>query len=203
MLTMTRLALLVFAASAALPALAQQPSADAKGLVATAPGKAATARVVKISASVEAIDAANRVLTLKGPQGNMETLEVGPEVKNFAQIKVGDLVVVRYYEALSLELKKGGKAPRERTESTEASKAQPGQRPAAGAEHVIKATADVIAVDTKHHIVTLRGPKQTVNLNVRDPEQLKLIKVGDQVEATYTAAVAISVEPTEKSAPKK
>jgi hypothetical protein len=43
--------------------------------------------------------------------------------------------------------------------------------------------------------VSLRGPKQTVDLQVRDPEQFKLVKVGDQVEATYTEAVALSVEP--------
>jgi hypothetical protein len=42
--------------------------------------------------------------------------------------------------------------------------------------------------------VSLRGPKQTVALKVRDPEQFKLVKVGDQVEATHTEAVALSVE---------
>jgi len=41
----------------------------------------------------------------------------------------------------------------------------------------------------------LRGPKRTVDLKLRDPEQIKLIKVGDQVEATYQEAVAVSVEP--------
>jgi Cu/Ag efflux protein CusF len=43
--------------------------------------------------------------------------------------------------------------------------------------------------------VTLRGPKQTVDLRVNDPEQLKLIKVGDQIEAVYAQALALSVEP--------
>jgi len=30
---------------------------------------------------------------------------------------------------------------------------------------------------------------------VHDPDQFKLVKVGDQVEATYTEALLISVEP--------
>jgi len=51
------------------------------------------------------------------------------------------------------------------------------------------------AVDTKTHQVTLKGPNQTVDLYVEDPAQLKLIKVGDQIEAVYTQAVAITVEP--------
>ncbi len=61
--------------------------------------------------------------------------------------------------------------------------------------------ADVIAVDSKKQTVTLRGPSRVVDLKVRDPNQLKLVKVGDQVEATYTEAMAIAVEPAPKPAP--
>jgi Cu/Ag efflux protein CusF len=60
----------------------------------------------------------------------------------------------------------------------------------------------VIAVDEKASKVTLKGPQRTVDMKVNDPEQLKLIKVGDQVEATYTEAVAISLAPA-AAAPKK
>jgi hypothetical protein len=100
--------------------------------VVTAPGKPPIATVMSMSASVEAIDAANRTLTLKGPKGNVRTLAVGPQVKNFDQIKVGDFVVVRYFEALTLELKKGGKELRALGERQGAVTAQPGEQPAAG-----------------------------------------------------------------------
>ena len=59
----------------------------------------------------------------------------------------------------------------------------------------VKVIADVIAVDTDNHTVTLKGPERTVDLRVDDPAQLALIKVGDQVEGTYTEAVAIVVRP--------
>src|SRR5436190_699283 len=65
-------------------------------------------------------------------------------------------------------------------------------------KHKITATVEVIAIDQKTHMVTLRGPKQEVDLYVADPAQLKLIKVGDQIEAEYTQAVAITVEPPKK-----
>jgi len=54
-------------------------------------------------------------------------------------------------------------------------------------------------------VVTLKGPQRTVELKVRDPEQFKLIKKGDQVQATYTEAVAIAVTPAAAPAapPKK
>ena len=44
-------------------------------------------------------------------------------------------------------------------------------------------------------IVTLRGVDHTVDLRIPDESQFKLIKVGDQVRATYTDAVAISMQP--------
>ncbi len=182
-------------AAAAVPALAQTPAPGAATMTATAPGKAAAASVVELTASVQAVDKANRTVTLKGPKGGVQTIAAGPEVKNFDQIKVGDQVVARYVEALSLELKKGGKAPVARTDRDMAGTAKPGAKPAAGAGRQVQVVADVIALDSATQTVTLRGPKQTVDLKVRDPEQFKLVKVGDQVEATYTEALAISVEP--------
>ena len=59
-----------------------------------------------ISARVESIDKAQRQLMLKGPKGNVQTVTAGPEVGNFDQIKVGDMVVARFMEALTLTLKK-------------------------------------------------------------------------------------------------
>ena len=177
------------------PVQAQQPADGAAVLTATSPGEGAVELVAKITASVEAVDAANRTVTLKGPRGNIVTLVVGPEVDNFDQIKVGDLVVVRYLEALTLELKKDGTAMRERTERDVTDVAKPGERPAAGGARQVHVVADVIALDPETQTVTLRGPTRIVDLRVRDPRQFELVKVGDQVEATYTEAAAISVEP--------
>jgi len=58
--------------------------------------------------------------------------------------------------------------------------------------------ADVVALDPAKQIVTLKGPKQTVNLKVPDPAQFKNIAKGDQVEATFTQAMAVAVEPSAK-----
>lgn len=203
MRTLTVLSILVFALAAAAPAAAQKPAAESVTAQGGAPGKAAAANVVRVTASVEAIDAANRVLTLKGPRGNVFDLAAGPEVKNFDKIRVGDYLVVRYAQALTLELKKGGAGIRSRTEGERSAAAEPGQRPAAGGARRVTVVADVTAKNAKQQTVTLRGPKRSVDLKVRDPEQFKLIKVGDQVEATYTEAAAISIEPAPKPAAAK
>src|SRR5499426_2134568 len=195
-------AVILAAVGLASPVLAQtqQPAAGGAAATTTSPGKGTAERVAKITAEVQAVDAANRTVTLKGPKGKIVTLPVGPQVKNFDQIKAGDFVVVRYYEALTLELKKGGTAMRERTERDASDQAKAGERPAAAGARQVHVIADVIAVDPKTQTVTLRGPNRVVDLKVRDPKQFKLVKVGDQVEATYTEAAAISVEPAKKPA---
>jgi Cu/Ag efflux protein CusF len=170
----------------------------AGGIVATAPGKAVIAETVKVSATITAIDKATRDVTLKGPQGNEMTVTAGPDVKNFDKLKVGDTVDLQYVEALTLELKKGGGMPVAKTEKTDAVAAKKGESPGGAAGRQVTVTADVVAVDPAKQIVTLKGPKQTVNLRVPDPAQFKNIAKGDQVQATYTQAMAVAVEPSAK-----
>jgi hypothetical protein len=190
-----RLSFIIAASLLVVPAAAQQPRGEGAAVVITAPGQAAAADLVTISASVQAIDKQNRRVVLKGPQGNEFAVVAGPEVRNLDRIKVGDQVVVRHYEALTLQLIKGGSKIRERVESGVAARAKPGEQPAAGAAKEVRIISDVMAVDAKKQTVRLRGPERTVDLKVRDPNQLALVKVGDQVEAIYTEAMAISVEP--------
>ncbi len=179
-----------------LPALAQAPAtATGKVMAASAPGTATIAQTVKVSATVEAIDATTRQVTLKGPKGNLFELAIDPSVRNLEQVKVGDQVVVSYLEALTLTLKKDGKELRSNTQTQDGARSAAGERPAGVVAQQIEVTADVIAIDAKTQTVTLRGPKQVVDLKVRDPQQFKLVKVGDQVQAVYTQALAMSVEP--------
>ncbi|MGZ8273112.1 MAG: hypothetical protein ACXWUM_04295 [Burkholderiaceae bacterium] len=198
-------ALSVVLAFAAPAVLAQAPS-GAAAVKASEPGKVTLAEAVQVAATVQAIDKAKRLVTLKGPEGNTFTVQAGPEVRNFDQIKVGDQVLARYVEALTLELKKGTGGIRERVERENTVAAKPGERPGIAAGRQITAIADVVAVDAAKQTVRLRGVERTIDLKVRDPKQLALVKVGDQVEATFTEAVALSVEPmavAPKAAPKK
>ena len=193
--------LILAAASVAPSALLAQPLESVSvgaTLTATAPGKGVAERVAEITATVKAVDAAQRSVTLEGPGGDIVTLPVGPEVENFDQIRVGDFVVVRFLEALALELKKHGTARRERVERGVTETARPGERPAGLVTREVHVIADVIALLPQSQTVRLRGPTRVVELRVHDPEQFRLVEVGDQVEATYTEAVAVSVEPAPK-----
>ena len=164
----------------------------------TAPGKAGVVETIKVTATITAIDKATRDVTLKGPQGNELTVTAGPEVKNFDNLKVGDQVNLSYIEALTLELKKGGGMIVQRTEKAGAAGAKPGEKPAGAVGRQVTVVADVVGVDPAKQTVTLKGPQRTVNLRIPDPEQFKRVAKGDQVEATYTQAVALAVEPAKK-----
>ena len=177
------------------PAHAQQPAGEPQIIHTAKPGKALVARKQVVTATVEAIDVAQRLVTLKGPKGQVVDLGVSPDVRNLEQVKVGDSVKVAYLESLSLELKKDGKELRSATSNAGGARAAEGDRPAGMVGEKVTVIADVIAVNPKKNLVTLRGPKRTVELNVSDPKQFKLIKVGDQVEAVYTQALAVAVEP--------
>ena len=190
----------LLATAAFLGILAAPPvfgqSSDTK--VTTSPGKANAARMRTLTATVTEVDAAKGHVTLKGPKGNELPLTVGPEVRNLAQVKVGDTVVVKYLESLSLTLMKDGKALRGASETAGGARTPAGDLPGGVVAAQVEVTADVVGVDAKNQIVTLKGPKQTVEMRVQDPKQLKLIKVGDQVQAVYTEAMALSVEPAAK-----
>ena len=56
------------------------------------------------TAIVESIDAKTRTITLKRPDGTFVGTVAGPEVKRFAEIKVGDKVSAKYYENVVLRL---------------------------------------------------------------------------------------------------
>lgn len=181
-----------------LPTSAQQPAAGEAVLAASAPGRATIARTATVRATVESIDVASRKVTLKGPRGKVFPMTVDPQVRNLEQVKVGDQVVVRYIEALSLTLKKNGKELRSSTDSSDSARTPVGDRPGGAVARQVEVTADVIAVNAKTQTVTLKGPQQTVDLKIPDKGQFKLVKVGDQIQAVYTEALAVGVEPAAK-----
>jgi hypothetical protein len=60
--------------------------------------------VKQIQARVDEIDYATRRVLLTGPQGNQVEVTVDPAVERLDEVKPGDLVVVRYTEALAMKM---------------------------------------------------------------------------------------------------
>ncbi|MBB5443866.1 MULTISPECIES: hypothetical protein [unclassified Paraburkholderia] len=168
---------------------------EAPVTVKSEPGKVTVSGTVKTTATVVGIEPATRTVLLKDPKGRVVQVVVGEEARNFDQIKVGDVVKAEYSQALTIMLKKGN-APLTANETQTLARTPAGAKPGGSASREVTIMANVIAVDHQSGMVTLKGPQgNTVDLIVQDPEQLKRIKKGDQMQAVYTEAVAISVEP--------
>lgn len=185
------------------PCAPAQPT-GATSTVTTTPGAVQAVQSMKTTATVTTIDPATRVIGLQRPDGQMVDVHAGPEVKNFDKIKVGDKVAADYTQSLSLELKKGAAGAPKRIESPPTVSRTPGD-PNPGATIAAKVTlsGDVVAVNQKAGSVRLRGAEgKLVDLKVPDPEQLKRIKRGDQVQAVYTEALALKLEPAQAAAGK-
>jgi len=156
-------------------------------------------QVVTATATVEAIDLQKRVVTLKGPKGNVFDVTVGEQARNLPQVKVGDLVEVKYYESIALRLVKPGEGVAGIQETETLARSKKGEKPGGIAARQATLTATITAIDKKTQMVTLKGPEgKSVAVKAENPKNLAKVKVGDEVEITYTEALAISVEKAKK-----
>lgn len=159
------------------------------------PGEVVEEATVQVQAIVAAVDKKNRVVSLRNSDGKVFDVKVGDEVKNFDQIKKGDEVVASYYESLALVLKKPGEATPGAESRDVLDRAEPGRKPGVVAATETKITATVVGLDKKKGTVTLKGPEgKVVTITAREKRRLAPVKVGDLIEATYTEAMAISVD---------
>ena len=108
------------------------------------------------TATVEAIDAATRTVTLKKPDGTVVTIVAGPDITRFGEIKVGNKVNARYYENVVVRVKRPGD-PEVRGETkatTPAEQVLPGGTKA----KQVTITATIAAVDMNIPSITFTGP---------------------------------------------
>jgi hypothetical protein len=173
----------VAAPAAAAPAPAPVAAPRGETLIAT----------VELTAIVTAIDQKTREVTLKKEDGTEVSFVASEDVKNLAQVQVGDTLHVVYGEALAYEVRKGGTTVAPAT-AIAGGAAELGQRPAGALARQTTATVVITAIDPKVPSVTFQGPAgNTRTIKVLHPEKLEGVSVGDTVELTFTEALAIKV----------
>jgi hypothetical protein len=154
---------------------------------------------VSATATVAAIDQDTRQVELRRADGSMIKFRAGENVRNLAQVKVGDEVTASYYESLVYEVKKPGEVALGGAVAEGLQRSKLGEMPGGVAARVIVINAAIAAIDKPAGTVTLRGPSgDMTTIKARDPQKLDRVAVGDVVEITYTEAVAISVETPKK-----
>ena len=177
MFRLSRTALVAFLLVSPVAALAQNP--------------VTVGEAVSESFTIEAIDHASRIVTLKDKAGLLEDVLCGPEVQRFDALKVGDTVTFRYYETLVTALRRPGDANKPAATSVTRT---PGAAPGGTIGRQVTATVTIEAIDAKTPAVTIRtADGRRSSFRVQDVKNLEGYKVGDQVDITYTRALAVSV----------
>ena len=67
---------------------------------------AASADILRASVRVDAIDKAQRVVTVRDEKGNKDTFHAPPEMQRFDELKVGDRINLTYYQGIAFEVRK-------------------------------------------------------------------------------------------------
>jgi hypothetical protein len=150
-------------------------------------------QTVTLAGIVEKIDKEKRVVTIKTPDGNFQTIDVPPSAKRFDELKVGDKVSITYNNTVSARLKPPGEPPVDTSTST--TTAGQGERPGGAASMERTVTATISAIDTSAQSITFTGPNGwKYSRRVVDPAVLEKVKVGDKVDITSDTNVTVAVQ---------
>lgn len=173
--------LLVVALAAGLLSHAASPRAQAPNVV---------TRESVVTATVDRIERATRVLTVRSAQNVLQTVYVDPALQAFDDLQVGDVVTVRYVESVVVQVRPNATLADPRDTTAEAKKA--------GKDDVVEQQRTVVTVDSidpQGQAMTYRtATGQKVMRVVHDKSLLRGLHPGDRIEVTLTRERAISVE---------
>jgi hypothetical protein len=168
--------------------------------LAQAPEPAIRVATTRMEARVESVNQATREVVLRGEAGRLVSFTAGPEVRNLAQVRSGDRVVVAYREAIALSMARPG-APAEPQAALVAGRAAQGERPGAAIAEAVRVRVRVVALNPAEGRVTYQGPAGLRSVVLEDATLRAFaagLAPGDEVDVTLAEALALSVEPARR-----
>lgn len=171
------------ALAAALPARADKQGAQRED-------------AVTITAQVRAIDYETRQVLLRGDDGSYVEVVAGPEVRNFNQVKLGDLLHITYYEAVAAHIA-GADSNTAPSGAIAEGRAAEGEKPGMIAASTMNMVVEFVSYDPESHIATYIDPDGVPGSIVVNPKMRDFaasLEKGDKVDVTVTRALAISME---------
>jgi Cu/Ag efflux protein CusF len=147
--------------------------------------------------TIKAIDRATRSVTLHAENGDEDTFTVGPEVKRFDQLKVGDTIKATYYESLVLQLRKPGAAAPTTGAVAAGGRMKDVPGGAIGVEQTTSVTVKAIDMNAPSITVTTADGR-TLTRKIADKKNLEGVTPGDHIDITYTQGLLVAAETAKK-----
>ena len=155
----------------------------------------AIANVLKMNATITAIDAGNRMLTLRDDKGIEDTFSVSQDVQRFDELKVGQKVSLTYYESVVFQVVKPGEKGSGTSFEAGVNRGT-GALPAGTIATQEKMTVTVKAIDAAVPSVTVATDDgRVVTRKIENKKNLENIKPGDKIDITFTRALVTAVTP--------
>jgi len=153
-----------------------------------------SATVLTLHGKIVAVDKAKKVVIVEDPGGRKAALNV-QNPYNLEAAKVGDPVVAHFYEIVTIRKKKPGEVVPSASLKEGIVTAKPGETPGAAVGRKMQLVVSVVEIDAANGTVTVKGPDGALEkVKARDPNNLKLIKVGDELVVSIARAVAVSID---------
>lgn len=172
-------------------------------LLVTACRSVDTEQTTTVNAVVETVDPTSRELLLRGgggaQTGSLLSMIASQRIQRLDQIRPGDRVTVRYFQALAAQ----AVTPFSRTsppfEGVTVDRRENAPRPGGDVTRVRRGRVMITAVDAGANSVSFLGPNNVPRTVVAENPDvqafIRRLRVGDQVDLVYEEALAISVEP--------
>lgn len=144
------------------------------------------------TATIVAIDQTQRIVTLQFADGSSRMVRVGPDITRFSSLKVGDKVTFTSTVSVAYAIAKPGTSPPPESATTSVA---PGDKPGGTVSRTLTTVVTVMSMDKTVPSVTVKtADGRITSFIVKDPKNLENVKVGDQVQVTYSESLMVNVK---------
>jgi hypothetical protein len=143
-----------------------------------------------VTATVDRIERSSRVVTLRSDDNVVRSIYVDPKIAVFDELRVGDVVVIRFAESVIVQVQPNAQPSAVRDTTDEA-------RTARGDQVVTQAKVVVTVenIDSQRMLVSYRMQDgQRAVRGVNDKRLLEGLRPGDRVEITVTRERAVEIQ---------
>jgi Cu/Ag efflux protein CusF len=145
--------------------------------------------------TVQSIDMTTRLVTVRGPAGELRTLRAPESATRLGEVKVGDRVSMTYYDNIVIRKK----AKDEPDVSSKEAALVKNEGPGGGTASRQTQTMVIEAINPKTPSISIKGKNGWTHITkIQNKSALEDMKVGDRVDVTWTEATLVSVTPAKQ-----